>query len=89
MGKVTRAAIARAYEVDRGRWWGRKRRAGRRRGGGKGGGGGGWLSGLSAAAPEVLSDVESGSADRGSQVAARSTRQQRQALEKAALAARL
>jgi hypothetical protein len=39
--------------------------------GGKGGvqeggeGGGGWLSGFSAAAPEVPKDVESGSADRG------------------------
>jgi hypothetical protein len=29
------------------------------------GGGGGWLSGLSDAAPEVLPDAESRSADRG------------------------
>jgi hypothetical protein len=40
---------------------------------GKGGGGGGWLSGLSAAALEVPPDVESGSADRGSQAAARAS----------------
>jgi hypothetical protein len=56
--KATRAAIARAYEVDRGDGGGK---SGRRKGG-EGGGGrgrgvvGGWLSGFSAAAPEVPPD---------------------------------
>jgi hypothetical protein len=63
MGKATRAAIARAYEVNRGNGTGE---IGAREGGEGGGrGGGGWLRGLSAAAPEVPPDAESGSADRG------------------------
>jgi hypothetical protein len=63
MDKATRAAIARACEVNRG---GVKGESGARKGGeGGGGGGGGWLSGLSAIVPEVPPDVKSGSADRG------------------------
>jgi len=53
MGKTTRVAIVRAYEVDQGDGGGQKRCARRRRGRGEGGVGGGWLSGLSTAAPEV------------------------------------
>jgi hypothetical protein len=72
MDKSKRAAIARAYEVDRGYGGGE---SGAREGGeGEGGGGGGWLSGLSVAAPEVPTDVESGSADWGGfQAAARTS----------------
>jgi hypothetical protein len=56
MDKATRAAIARAYEVGRGDNEGE---SGARKGcEGEGEGGGGWLSGLSAAAPEVPPDVE-------------------------------
>jgi hypothetical protein len=65
MDKVTRTAIARAYEIGRGDGGGE---SGVREGGegeGKGRGGGGWLSGHSAAAPEVPQHVESESADRG------------------------
>jgi hypothetical protein len=48
-----------------GRRWGRKRRAGGGEGGCEGRGGGRWLSGLSAAAPEVAPVVESGSTEGG------------------------
>jgi hypothetical protein len=65
MDKATRAAIALAYEVDRGGGGGESGAREDGEGGGGGGSGGGWLSGLSAAAPEVPPDVESGSADRG------------------------
>jgi hypothetical protein len=59
--KATRAAIARAYEVDRsdGGCESGAREGGE--GGGEGEGVGGWLSGLLAAAPEVPTDVKSGS----------------------------
>jgi hypothetical protein len=65
MDKATCAAIARDYEVDRDD--GRGESGAREGGEGRveGGGGGGWLSGLSAAAPEVPLDVELGSADQG------------------------
>jgi hypothetical protein len=63
MDKATRAAIARTYEVDRGGGGGE---SGAREGGeGAGGGKVGWLSGLSAAAPEVPPGVESGNVGRG------------------------
>ena len=65
MGKATRAAIALAYEVDRGGGGGESRAREGGEGEGKGGGGGGWLSGLSTTAHEVPLDVESGSANRG------------------------
>jgi hypothetical protein len=63
MGKATRAAVARAYEVYRGNGGGES--GAQESGEGGGGGGGGWLSSLSAAAPEVPPDAESESADRG------------------------
>jgi|AntAceMinimDraft_1070359.scaffolds.fasta_scaffold323003_1 hypothetical protein len=54
MGKATRAAIARAYEIGRG---GGKGEGGAREGcegGGEGRGRGGWLNGISAGALSLL-----------------------------------
>jgi hypothetical protein len=55
--KATCAAIARAYEVDRGDVNGESDAREGGEYGGEGGGGSGWLSGLSAAAPEVAPDA--------------------------------
>jgi hypothetical protein len=76
--KATCAAIVRAYEVDRGDV---EVESGAREGGeygGEGRGGGGWISGLSAAAPEVALDAESRSADRESQAAERTSQRRKQ-----------
>jgi hypothetical protein len=61
--KATRAANARAYVVGRGGGGGESVARGGGEGGGEGRGGGGWLSGPSAADPEVPQGVESLSAD--------------------------
>ena len=73
MDKVTHAAIARAYEVDRGDGGGKNGAREGGKGGSEGFGGGRWLSGLSAAAPEVPPDVKSGSADSKGESAKRNT----------------